>query len=110
MAKFCGVIGYGSTTKTSPGVFKELIVEKTVYGDLIKKILILFLMLFFANCAFAVNSYDKYWNKTESYKTNSNGRTTAYDRYGNETDSFKTDSSGRTTQYDKYGNKVGSYK
>lgn len=36
MAKFCGVIGYGSTTKTSPGVFKELIVEKTVYGDLIK--------------------------------------------------------------------------
>lgn len=36
MAKFCGVIGYGSTTKTSPGVFKESIVEKTVYGDLIK--------------------------------------------------------------------------
>ena len=36
MAKFCGVIGYGSTTKTSPGVFKDLIVEKTVCGDLIK--------------------------------------------------------------------------
>jgi hypothetical protein len=36
MAKFCGVIGYGSTTKTSPGVFKESIVEKTVCGDLIK--------------------------------------------------------------------------
>ena len=36
MAKFCGVIGYGNTVKTSPGVYSMQIVEKTVRGDLIK--------------------------------------------------------------------------
>lgn len=57
-------------------------------GNLMKKLLVLFLLLIFSNCAFAVNSYDKYGNKTGSYRTDSNGR---------------------TTQYDKYGRKVGSY-
>ena len=41
---------------------------------------------------------------------NSNGVTTSYDKYGQKTGSYKTDSSGRVTQYDKYGRKVGTYK
>ena len=75
-----------------------------------KKLLILCLTLSFANVAFAVNSYDRYGQKTGSYKTNSNGVTTQYDRYGRKVGSFKKDSSGRVTRYDEYGRKVGSYK
>ena len=56
------------------------------------------------------NSYDKYGQKTGSYKTNSNGVTTKYNKYGQKVGSFKKDSSGRITEYDKYGRKVGSYK
>lgn len=33
-----------------------------------KKFLVLLLMLFFANVTFAVDSYDKYGQKTGSYK------------------------------------------
>lgn len=54
-----------------------------------KKILVLLLMLFFANVAFAVTSYDRFERKVGS---------------------FKKDSSGRITEYDKYCRKVGSYK
>lgn len=35
---------------------------------MMKKFLVLLLMLFFANVAFAVNSYDRYGQKTGSYR------------------------------------------
>lgn len=35
MAKFFGVIGYGETAKTEPGVWEDVIVEKPVYGDVL---------------------------------------------------------------------------
>lgn len=36
MAKFYGKIGYAETEQTSPGVWKEQIVEREYYGDLIR--------------------------------------------------------------------------
>lgn len=36
MAKFYGVIGYAETTETSPGVWKELITERSYYGELVR--------------------------------------------------------------------------
>ena len=36
--------------------------------------------------------------------------TTSYNKYGQKTGSYKTDSIGRITEYDKYGRKVRSYK
>ena len=36
MAKFCGVIGYGLNEEIRPGVWKEQIVERQYYGDLIR--------------------------------------------------------------------------
>lgn len=36
MAKFHGVIGYGKTVKTTPGVHKEEITERIYQGDLIR--------------------------------------------------------------------------
>jgi hypothetical protein len=36
MAKFRGVIGYGESVKTAPGVFSETIVEYTYSGDIIR--------------------------------------------------------------------------
>lgn len=36
MAKFCGKIGYAETLETTPGVWTEGIVERKVYGDLIR--------------------------------------------------------------------------
>lgn len=36
MAKFYGMIGYGSTEETSPGVWTELITERPYFGDLIR--------------------------------------------------------------------------
>lgn len=69
-----------------------------------KKLLILFLLLIFSNCAFAVNSYDKYGNKTGSYKESSS-RINSYDKYGSKTGSYKKTSSGYNS-YDKYGNKT----
>lgn len=36
MAKYCGKIGYVNTVETSPGVWKEEVVERKCYGDLIR--------------------------------------------------------------------------
>lgn len=36
MAKFYGPIGYAETNQTTPGVWKESIIEKNYYGDIIK--------------------------------------------------------------------------
>ena len=36
MAKFYGVIGYGVTEETRPGVWKTKIVEREYFGDLIR--------------------------------------------------------------------------
>lgn len=33
MAKFYGQVGYGEATETSPGVFEDVITEKSYYGD-----------------------------------------------------------------------------
>lgn len=35
MAKFYGVIGYGTSTETAPGVHVDVITEKSYYGDVI---------------------------------------------------------------------------
>ena len=73
-----------------------------------KKILIILIMLLFVNVAFAVNSYDRYGQKTGSYKQTTSGYN-SYDRYGSKTGSYKETSSGYN-KYDKYGQKTGSYK
>lgn len=36
MAKFYGVIGYGETVETSPGVWQDVITERSYYGDIIR--------------------------------------------------------------------------
>lgn len=36
MAKFAGVIGFGFTQQTAPGVWSDSIVEKKYYGDVVK--------------------------------------------------------------------------
>ncbi len=36
MDRFCGIIGYAITEETSKGVWKTNIVEKAVFGDIIK--------------------------------------------------------------------------
>jgi hypothetical protein len=36
MAKFYGVIGYGETVETSPGVYTDVIVEKQYFGDVVR--------------------------------------------------------------------------
>jgi hypothetical protein len=36
MAKFFGVIGYGESTKTAPGVYSDTIVEYSYSGDVIR--------------------------------------------------------------------------
>ena len=36
MAKFYGVVGYGETVETAPGVWEEVITERNYYGDVIK--------------------------------------------------------------------------
>jgi len=36
MARFHGVIGYGVATETAPGVFQDVITEKTYSGDVIR--------------------------------------------------------------------------
>lgn len=57
----------------------------------------------------ALNSYDRYGNRTGSYRSNSRGVTTQYDKYGNKVGSYRTNNSG-TNAYDKYGNKTGSFR
>lgn len=36
MAKFHGNVGFSISTETRPGVWKDAIVEKTYYGDVVK--------------------------------------------------------------------------
>lgn len=36
MAKFYGVIGYGHSTETAPGVLKDVITERTYTGDVVR--------------------------------------------------------------------------
>lgn len=36
MAKWFGIVGYGITVETKPGVWTEKIVERDYYGDLIR--------------------------------------------------------------------------
>lgn len=36
MAKWFGVIGYAETVETKPGVWKDKIIERNYYGDLIR--------------------------------------------------------------------------
>lgn len=36
MAKFYGVIGYGNTVETVPGVWVDVITERNYYGDVIR--------------------------------------------------------------------------
>lgn len=36
MARFRGVVGYGGTVETSPGVHEEVITERTYSGDVIR--------------------------------------------------------------------------
>lgn len=36
MAKFYGAIGYGISEETTPGVWKDRIVERNYYGDLVR--------------------------------------------------------------------------
>lgn len=36
MAKFYGVIGYGETVETAPGVWQDVIVEHPYYGDVVR--------------------------------------------------------------------------
>jgi hypothetical protein len=36
MAKFYGEIGYGETVEKSPGVWEDVITEKTYFGDVIR--------------------------------------------------------------------------
>lgn len=36
MAKFYGAIGYGNTEETKPGVWKEIITERSYFGDVLQ--------------------------------------------------------------------------
>lgn len=36
MAKFCGLIGFGTAVVTSPGVWEDQIIERKYYGDVIR--------------------------------------------------------------------------
>lgn len=36
MAKFHGEIGYGETVETRPGVWEDVVVERTYYGDVLR--------------------------------------------------------------------------
>lgn len=35
MAKYCGMIGFGETVKTAPGVYTPKITERKYYGDIL---------------------------------------------------------------------------
>lgn len=57
-----------------------------------KKFLVVILSIFvFAGMSFASGriTYDKYGNKTGSYKTNTNGTTIHYNRYGRKLGTYK---------------------
>lgn len=36
MAKFSGKVGYGQSTKTGPGVWEDVITERTYFGDVVR--------------------------------------------------------------------------
>lgn len=36
MARFCGEIGYGESVEKSPGVWEDVITERTYYGDIVR--------------------------------------------------------------------------
>lgn len=36
MAKFYGVIGYGETVETAPGVWEDQFIEKVYFGDVVR--------------------------------------------------------------------------
>lgn len=36
MAKFYGIVGYGESVETAPGVWQDSIVERSYYGDVVK--------------------------------------------------------------------------
>lgn len=36
MAKFYGAIGYGATVESAPGVWTDIITEKTYFGDVLR--------------------------------------------------------------------------
>lgn len=36
MAKFYGLIGYGESVETAPGVWQDVITERSYYGDVVK--------------------------------------------------------------------------
>lgn len=38
MAKFSGKVGYGTSVETAPGVWKDTIVEKPYFGDVLRNI------------------------------------------------------------------------
>lgn len=38
MAKYSGKVGYGTSVETAPGVWKDAIVEKPYFGDVIRNI------------------------------------------------------------------------
>lgn len=38
MAKFYGVIGFGETVETAPGVWRMVVTEKSYYGDLLRNV------------------------------------------------------------------------
>lgn len=69
-------------------------------------ILLLFCCMFLtANISdAAVNSYDRYGNKTGSYRETSTGFN-SYDKYGSKTGSYRKTSNGYNS-YDKYGSKL----
>lgn len=37
MTKFCGVVGYGDTIETEPGIWEVKIEERTYYGDVLSR-------------------------------------------------------------------------
>jgi hypothetical protein len=36
MARFCGVVGYGESVETKPGVWEDVITERKYYGDVLR--------------------------------------------------------------------------
>ena len=71
---------------------------------------ILLILVLSSGIGYCTTKYDKYGNRTGSYRTTSDGTTTSYDKYGSRTGSYKINSNGITNSYDKYGNRVGTYK
>ena len=39
MARFCGEIGFGDTVETVPGVWEDVIIERTFFGDVPRNVI-----------------------------------------------------------------------